>query len=96
MESNLVDEVYNISSGSQTTILELCRIIMKIMGKDMKPEFISVDDNTLVTNRIGSTRKAKEDLGYESLTTLEEGLRRIVEWKISQKNSYKFNGSNLY
>jgi UDP-glucose 4-epimerase len=87
MQSGLVDKVYNVSSGKQTTVLDVCRIIMKTMGKEMEPEFVPVDHSTLVTNRIGSTEKARKDLGFETKVSLEEGLRRVVEWKVSQSNA---------
>ena len=85
MESSLCDESYNISSGKQTSILELCKMIIKLMGKEDIPiEFKEVNDNTLVNNRIGSTEKAKKELGFEVETSLEEGLRQVIEWKLSK------------
>jgi len=86
MESSINDESYNISSGTQTSILELCNTIINIMDKkDIPIEFKEVNDNTLVKNRIGSTEKAKKDLGFEVETTLEEGLMQVIEWKLKQK-----------
>ena len=86
MESSLSDESYNISSGKQTSILELCKTIIKLMDKEGIPiEFKEVNDNTLVKNRIGSTEKAKKELEFEVDTSLEEGLRQVIEWKLSQK-----------
>ena len=86
MESSLSDESYNISSGKQTTVLELCKTIIKLMGKkDIPIEFKEVNDNTLVNNRIGSTEKAKKELGFEADTSLEEGLMQVIGWKLNQK-----------
>jgi UDP-glucose 4-epimerase len=86
MESSLSDESYNISSGKQTSILELCKTIIKLMDKEEIPiEFKEVNDNTLVKNRIGSTEKAKKELEFEVDTSLEEGLMQVIEWKLSQK-----------
>ena len=85
MESSLSDESYNISSGKQTTVLELCKTIMKLMNKEIPIEFKEVNDNTLVKNRIGSTEKAKKELEFEVDTSLEEGLMQVIEWKLSQK-----------
>ena len=86
MESSLNDKSYNISSGKQTSVLELCKTIIKLMDKEEIPiEFKEVNDNTLVKNRIGSTEKAKKELEFEVDTSLEEGLRQVIEWKLSQK-----------
>ena len=86
MESNLSNQSYNISSGNQVSILMLCKSIMKLMDKEDIPiEFKEVNEKTLVNNRIGSTEKAKTELGFEVSTSLEEGLMNVIEWKLNQK-----------
>ena len=53
-------------------------------------EFINKDqDKHLVTNRIGSTKKAKDDLGFEVDTSLENGLKQVIDWKLSQSAQLK-------
>ena len=48
-------------------------------------EFISKDsDEYLVTNRIGSTEKAKSELGVEVDVSLENGLKQVIDWKLGQ------------
>ena len=82
MISSLNGRVYNISSGKQVTIIELCKIIEKLMNKNIPLEFIKKDqDKHLVTNRIGSTEKAKNELGFEVDTSLEYGLKQVIDWK---------------
>ena len=83
MISSLTCNTYNISSGKQISILDLCKKIQKIMNKNLPIEFINKDeDKHLVTNRIGSIEKAKSDLGFEAIISLEEGLRQIIDWKL--------------
>ena len=83
MISSLTCNSYNISSGKQISILDLCKKIQKIMNKNLPIEFINKDeDKHLVTNRIGSIEKAKSDLGFEAIISLEEGLRKIIDWKL--------------
>jgi len=53
------------------------------MGKNVAPEFKPSNDHTLVTNRIGSTEKAKKDFGFEAKISLEEGLKRVIDWKVN-------------
>ncbi|MFA6293991.1 MAG: NAD-dependent epimerase/dehydratase family protein [Victivallales bacterium] len=81
MESNATDDVFNISSGKGTTVLELCKKIMKIMKSKAKIEFIPEDTSVLVTKRIGSTGKAKKRLGFEIETEIDKGLALTVQWK---------------
>lgn len=80
LKSATTDKFYNIGMGTQTTIKELCEFILKITGKDYEIQFEPAGQ-TFVTNRVGSTEKAKKDLGFEARITLEEGLRSLIEWK---------------
>lgn len=82
MKSERMDEVYNISTGRQTKIIEIAKIIMEIMGKDLGVIYENLADDTLVTNRIGSTEKAERELGFTAKTTLEDGLAETVKWKM--------------
>jgi len=85
MKSQLSNQSYNISSGKQTSILELYKKISQIMEKDIPAEFKDVNDDTLVTDRTGSTEKAKKDLGFETKISLEDGLREVVNWKLGSE-----------
>jgi len=80
LKSATTDKFYNIGMGTQTTIKELCEFILKITGKDYEIQFEPAGQ-TFVTNRVGSTERAKKDLGFEARITLEEGLRSLIEWK---------------
>jgi UDP-glucose 4-epimerase len=80
LKSSTTDKFYNIGMGAQTTIKELCELILEITGKDYEIQF-EPTGQTFVTNRVGSTEKAKKDLGFEAKITLEEGLRSLIEWR---------------
>jgi UDP-glucose 4-epimerase len=80
LKSFVTDKSYNIGMGTQTTIKELCGLILRIMGKDYQIQFEPAGQ-TFVTNRVGSTEEAKKDLGFEARITLEEGLRSLIEWR---------------
>ena len=90
MISSLTCNTYNISSGKQISILDLCKRIQKIMNKNIPIEFINKDqDQHLVMNRIGSTKKAKDDLGFEVDVLLRSGLKQVIDWKLSQSTKLK-------
>ncbi len=80
LEFSTTDQFYNIRMGTQTSIKELCEIILKITGKDYQIQFESTGQ-TFVTNRVGSSEKAKKDLEFEAAITLEGGLRLLIEWR---------------
>jgi UDP-glucose 4-epimerase len=80
MKADCVDEFFNIGSGIGTSINELVDILLHLMGSPLRPEY-RPQELSLVTQRIGSTAKAEELLGFKARTPLVEGLRRVVEWR---------------
>ena len=75
---------YNVGTGVQTTIKDLCNIILKLKNSDLKIKYkpYNLDDaRQLVQNRIGSTKKAEEELGFIYQYSLERGLKSLIEWR---------------
>jgi UDP-glucose 4-epimerase len=79
-ESDRVDAFYNVGSGVRTTIKELTTLLLDIVGSSLEPVY-EPQGQTFVTHRIGSTGKARAELGFESTTPLREGLERLVAWR---------------
>ena len=89
MESALKCNTYNISSGNQISILKLCKTIQKIMDINIPIEFeIRESDGYLVSNRIGSTDKAKNELGFSVKVPLSDGLRKVIDWRNQHSKSF--------
>jgi UDP-glucose 4-epimerase len=81
------DEFFNVGTGVQTSVAELCDTILKLKESDLKVEFrpyTEDDSRRLVKNRIGDTRKASEMLNFSAEYTLEEGLEELVQWRIEE------------
>jgi UDP-glucose 4-epimerase len=75
---------YNVGTGIQTSIRELCDTILRLTKSDLKVTYkpYSADDaRALVKNRIGSPVKAKKDLGFEYKYDLDSGLLRLIKWR---------------
>jgi UDP-glucose 4-epimerase len=72
---------FNISTAQSTTVLELAE---KIWGKlnPGKPFSVTSDDpyEHDVQKRIPDTTKAKEVLGYEATTSLDDMLDEVIPW----------------
>lgn len=76
---------YNVGTEVQTTIKELCDTILRLKKSDLKVNYkpYSVDDaRALVQNRIGSKEKAERELGFTFQYSLEEGLNKLIDWRI--------------
>jgi CDP-glucose 4,6-dehydratase len=75
-------EAFNFSNEIQVTVLELVERLLKLMGSDLEPDIRNEASNE-IRHQYLSAAKARRVLGWEPLFTLEEGLRRTVEWYIN-------------
>ncbi|MCI0472590.1 MAG: SDR family NAD(P)-dependent oxidoreductase [Ignavibacteria bacterium] len=85
LKSEVSDKCYNVGSGEKTSIKELCEIILKITGTKLKIKYEPAG-LTFVTNRIGSTNAAFNDLGFKYEIELKEGLGKLIEWRNNHKS----------
>lgn len=80
-----VNESFNLSTPVSTTVLELAEAIWKKIKPD-KP-FNYVSDTPFeydVQKRVPSVEKAKNVLGFEANTSLDEILDEVIPWIIEQ------------
>jgi UDP-glucose 4-epimerase len=78
------DEFYNVGSGVQTSIKELCDLILELKESDLKVTYkpYSEDDaRRMVQNRIGCPIKASRDLDFDYTYNLRDGLLRLIKWR---------------
>jgi nucleoside-diphosphate-sugar epimerase len=76
------NEDFNISTSTSMTVIELAKIVWrKINGEDTKFSFISEDPYPHdVQKRIPDTTKAKEILGFEAETPIEQVIDEVIPW----------------
>ena len=91
-------EVINIGSGREIAVGDLARKIMAIVGQEV--EIICEDqrvrpEKSEVERLLADNSKARELLGWEPCVTLDEGLRRVVEWMGEHLALYKTNIYNV-
>ena len=81
MKSDRVDDVYNVASGTETSLLELWQAIQRVTGAcHLSPEFHPPRKTNPVPRRLADTRRAREELGFEAQTSLDVGLERLAAW----------------
>lgn len=83
-EAEIEDEFYNVGTGIQTSIRDLCDTILGLRNSPLKVAYrpYSADDaRRLVQNRIGCPKKAERDLGFKFKYGLREGLQKLIEWR---------------
>ncbi|NLS07929.1 NAD-dependent epimerase/dehydratase family protein [Rhizobium sp. P32RR-XVIII] len=77
---DVTDEVFNVASGEETSLLELARILSGIMGSSLEPQHHPARTVNGVTRRLADTGKAEQLLGFKAEIPIDEGLRDLVAW----------------
>lgn len=82
--------VIQIGTGQETTIAELAKAIVAVSGKEIKITF----DPTKPEGdggRSGNYERAKQILGWDVFTPLEEGLKQTYDWAYDQIQNQKID-----
>ena len=79
-KSDVTDEVFNVASGTETSLKEVAQRLQAIMGSTMPLEHAAERKVNPVPRRLADTRKAKALLGFETRVPFDDGLRTLVEW----------------
>lgn len=85
-QSSVAFGYYNVGTEVQATIRELCEMILALKKTDLKVRYqpYSEDDaRQFVKNRIGSRGKAETELGFRYQYSLEEGLKKLINWRLA-------------
>lgn len=79
-KSAATDRVYNVANGVETSLNDLAKALLKVMGSNLKPEHGPERKVNPVSRRLAGVENAKRDLGFTAQVPLEEGLRKLVAW----------------
>jgi UDP-glucose 4-epimerase len=84
LESDVKLGFYNVGSEVQTSIRQLCDLILELKNSDLKVTYkpYSADDaRQFVQNRIGSRKKAENEIGFLFNYSLKQGLQKLIDWR---------------
>ncbi|SEB56893.1 UDP-glucose 4-epimerase [Nocardioides exalbidus] len=84
--SPVVEGVYNVARGEETSLLQLAETLLTVMGSDLPVEHGPERGVNGVVRRLADTCAAERDLGFVAQTGLEDGLRQLVEWWRPQRD----------
>lgn len=87
LESEVSDEVFNVGTGCQTTLNELCAAVLETTGSALKPEYRAARAVANVRARKAAIDKAEKMLGFHAAVGLQEGLSQFIEWRAAQKSA---------
>jgi UDP-glucose 4-epimerase len=78
--TDVTNEVFNIGSGTETSLIDLAEMLARVMGTDLAPEFGPLRQVNPVPRRLADVTRASERLGWKAEVSLEAGLERLVSW----------------
>jgi UDP-glucose 4-epimerase len=84
-QAPVTDAVFNVASGTETSLTELAEALGRAMGVVLAPEHGPARKVNAVRRRLADTRQAEQQLGFKAEIGLEEGLARLVSWWKEQR-----------
>jgi UDP-glucose 4-epimerase len=81
MRATVMDRFYNVGTGKRTSLREVADKLLNLTGSNQPITYAPSNQATLVRNRIGSPTRAKNEIAFEANVDLDEGLRRLIEWR---------------
>jgi UDP-glucose 4-epimerase len=80
LQEEVSDEVFNVASGTETTLHELATRLLEVMGSRLRPEYGPERKVNPVARRLADVGKAQRMLGFTAGVDLQEGLSQLVAW----------------
>jgi UDP-glucose 4-epimerase len=85
--ADVTDEVFNVARGEEISLNDLASELLAVMGSNLKPEYGPERQVNPVPRRLADVEKGRRMLGFEAEVPLREGLRRLVEWWRSSRQT---------
>ncbi|HET9328153.1 MAG TPA: NAD-dependent epimerase/dehydratase family protein [Candidatus Eisenbacteria bacterium] len=74
-------EVFNVGTGVETSVNQLAAVLTRLVGASVTPAHSDRRDVDNIRRRVVNIEKTRRALRWVPEVTLEEGLRRTVEWQ---------------
>ncbi len=79
-QANVSDDVFNVASGTETSLNDLAHTLLHVMESDAPLEYGPERRVNAVPRRLADVSKSRHVLGFQPTVSIEEGLRRLVAW----------------
>ena len=83
--SDVTDEVFNVGTGIQTSLSEMCDLLLQLTGSSLRPERREARQVANVQARRAGVEKAARLLGFRADVCLQDGLQELIRWRQSAK-----------
>lgn len=85
MKAEAFDRFYNVGTGRRTSLKEIAEKLLTLTGSNQPIKYAPRSLATLVRNRIGSPKRAKDEIGFTTAIPLDDGLQRLIAWRSAHK-----------
>ncbi len=95
---NIEGRTYNIGTGKEISVGELADTIVRLIGEDIPVLFDPTrirPPASEVARLIANSERARQELGWQPTVSLEEGLRRTIEWIGDNLAAYRADIYNI-
>ena len=79
--SDINDDAFNVGTGIQTSLKELCHLVLRLTESTLQPEYREARKVGNVQRRRASIEKAEKMLGFRASVPLEQGLCELIRWR---------------
>lgn len=93
-----IGEVINLGSGEEISIGDIADKIISLVGKEVEVVFDATrlrPESSEVERLVADATKARELIGWEPQTSLDEGLKKTIEWISEWITMYKIDVYNV-
>jgi CDP-glucose 4,6-dehydratase len=70
---------YNFSNETSLTVADLVLLIIEKMNSHLEPDILNMSSNEIEVQSLSAVR-ARQELGWRPVFTLEEGLTKTISW----------------
>jgi len=86
---NVDGEVINIGTGKETTIADLARLIIKLLGSKIEPKFTGKLHPGEAGRLVCDPTKGMQILDWKPTISLEDGLKRTIDYYLQHPELYQ-------
>jgi len=87
LKSKYSDDVFNVGTGKETRLGELCQLLLELTGRnDLQPLYQAERQVNPVRRRKASIVRAREGPGFIARTEIRDGLKALIKWREQVKS----------
>lgn len=86
-----VGDAFNLASETETKVIHVANMVNEVTGNHNRVEFIARRDWDKISRRRASIKKARETLNYEPKMRIEDGINKVYEWIVENRDKIETN-----